>query len=92
MQSPPDEGLKPKMNLTEAYGSVMPMDHSRSVKHTCILAECVPTWLAVADGWGAELIEIFMDQKYKGIWFVEGLGVKSKILMLPTVVRVRGGV
>ena len=89
---PSDEGSKSKLSLTEAYGSVMLKDHCQSVKHACILAECVPTWLAVADGWGVELIEIFMDQPQKGKWFVEGLGVKNKILILPTIVGVRGGV
>ena len=66
------------------------MEHSHAPKNTYILAECVPTWLAVADGWETELVEIFMAQPEKGQWFIDGLGVKSKVSILPTVVGVRG--
>ena len=86
---PSDEGLTTKGNITEAYGSVESIEHLHAVKHVCILAEAVPTWLAVADGWKTEQIEIFMDQPERGRWFIDGLGVKNKVSILPTVVGVR---
>jgi hypothetical protein len=40
--------------------------------HVCILAESTPTWLAVADGWSADVIEIFSAEPQEATWFVEG--------------------
>ena len=84
-----DGGLKTEVNITEAYGSIKSIEHLHVVKHACILAECVPTWLAVADGYKTKQIEMFMDQPEKGRWFIDGLGVKNKVSILPTVVGVR---
>ena len=94
-QKDPKETQKTlKTNLPakiQTYGFIK-NKHFHAVKHVCILSESVPTWLAVADGWGAELIEIYMDQPERGQWFIDGLGMKKRVSIIPTVVGVRRGV
>ena len=54
MDSETPTHLDSNVGLKEMHGSVStPKQHTKNV---CILAESVPSWLAVADGWGADLL------------------------------------
>ena len=61
------------------------------VENVCILAESSPTWIAVADCWGANLIEVFSPQPREVECFIKGLGVRTKTTILPTVLGVSKG-
>ena len=61
------------------------------VENVCVLAESTPTWIAVADCWGANLIEVFSRQPREVECFTKGLGVRTKTKILPTVLGVRNG-
>ena len=64
-------------DIKEVHGSVgKPKQH---IQNVCILAEGAPTWLAVADSWGADLIEVYSEQSNEIHWFADGLGLKTEM-------------